>query len=330
VSELDIDSKTWTDGPRIFCFVFDSEYRDRLPVKSDSEVVALYDSISNLLDQEMGWGGKYKRFDGYSIFRFLINRGVSIAKATEMIESEKGYERFKKEIAHKAPSKFTMMFHHEWQFETLVSDIIPALVKKGVKKIKIASFGCSTGEEPYSIAIAAKYTLTQLNASDVDFQVLAIDQCPVALSKVIEAQYSRDDITKVQDIQAVPIEFIKDQITEMGDRTATINKDLRDRVVPHQANFAHGDLGIEKAGIDIACGNGFLFYLKNPDQVIEQGILPLLKTDGYFLCDGLHQVCVEGLKKVEGYYRRQQTSALSSGESSIHLEIVQNGKAKII
>lgn len=114
-------------------------------VKSDSEVITLYNSISKLLDEEMGWGGKYKRLDGYSIFRLLVNRGISIARATEMIESKKGYERFKKEIAHKAPSKFTMMFHYDWQIETLVSEIIPALVKKGVKKIKMASFGCSTG-----------------------------------------------------------------------------------------------------------------------------------------------------------------------------------------
>lgn len=180
------------------------------------------------------------------------------------------------------------------------------------------------------MAITAKYALTQLNASDVDFQVLAIDQCPVALTKVLEAQYSVKEITTEQDIQAVPIEFIKDQITVIGDGLAIINKDLRDRVIPHQANFAHSNLGIEKEAIDIACGNGFLFYLKNPDQVIEQGILPFLKSEGYFLSDGLHVVGAKGIQKVGAYYQRQQPTFLSLKELSKDPEIVQEVKPRVI
>ena len=60
-------------------------------------------------------------------------------------------------------------------FEALENSILPELIRsrQGQKRIKIWSAGCSTGEEPYSIAIALHRAIPQIQ--DWDITVLATD-----------------------------------------------------------------------------------------------------------------------------------------------------------
>lgn len=77
----------------------------------------------------------------------------------------------------------TFFYRHPEQFDYLVDVILPDLLKKkqasGVKSFRIWSAACSTGEEPYTIAIACKlffqchpgYDCT-IYASDINSKVL--------------------------------------------------------------------------------------------------------------------------------------------------------------
>ena len=50
----------------------------------------------------------------------------------------------------------TYFFREKGQIDYLVDKIIPDFIAKGKRSVKILSAACSTGEEPYSIAIALK------------------------------------------------------------------------------------------------------------------------------------------------------------------------------
>jgi chemotaxis protein methyltransferase CheR len=66
------------------------------------------------------------------------------------------------------------------------SDEIPRS-GKGERSIRIWSAGCSTGEEPYSIAIALHKTIQKIE--DWNITILATDINPRALSKAISGIY---------------------------------------------------------------------------------------------------------------------------------------------
>ncbi|MGD0341467.1 MAG: CheR family methyltransferase [Bacteroidales bacterium] len=75
-------------------------------------------------------------------------------------------------------------------FSALTDYILPELIKskkKGERSIRIWSAGCSTGEEPYSIAIALHKTIP--NIEDWNITILATDINPRALSKAVSGIY---------------------------------------------------------------------------------------------------------------------------------------------
>ena len=75
-------------------------------------------------------------------------------------------------------------------FTALTDFILPELIKskkKGEKSIRIWSAGCSTGEEPYSIAIALHKTIQKIE--DLNITILATDINPRALDKAIAGFY---------------------------------------------------------------------------------------------------------------------------------------------
>jgi chemotaxis protein methyltransferase CheR len=76
-------------------------------------------------------------------------------------------------------------------FTALTDHILPELIKskkKGERNIRIWSAGCSTGEEPYSIAIALHKTIQKIE--DWNITILATDINPRVLSKAVTGIYS--------------------------------------------------------------------------------------------------------------------------------------------
>lgn len=74
----------------------------------------------------------------------------------------------------------TYFFREDYQFTALTSGVLPYLARRRQRPIRIWSLPCSTGEEPYSIAIAiledwqdADAHDIEIHASDIDSEVLA-------------------------------------------------------------------------------------------------------------------------------------------------------------
>jgi len=84
-------------------------------------------------------------------------------------------------------------FWREPQVFTALTDfILPELIRsksreQGERSIRIWSAGCSTGEEPYSIAIALHKTIPKIE--DWNITILATDINPRALSKAMKGTY---------------------------------------------------------------------------------------------------------------------------------------------
>lgn len=80
----------------------------------------------------------------------------------------------------------TFFFRDRPQFEALEKHIIPRLAAKGRKNISILSAGCSSGEEPYTLAMVLREQFPQL-----PFSICGIDISDQVISKADSAEYTR-------------------------------------------------------------------------------------------------------------------------------------------
>lgn len=96
-------------------------------------------------------------------------------------------------------TNLTHFFREGHHFNLLTQTIIPDLVKEqpGGKRIRIWSAGCSTGEEPYSVAISVLDALP--NHSQWDIKILASDVDTDVIEKCRTGIYDRNRIDPIED-----------------------------------------------------------------------------------------------------------------------------------
>ncbi len=90
-------------------------------------------------------------------------------------------------------TNLTSFFRENHHFDYLLEKVLPEVKRKRLadKKVRIWSAGCSSGQEPYSIAM----TLNKFGfASDWDVKLLATDLDSEVLKKADAAVYSSNDV----------------------------------------------------------------------------------------------------------------------------------------
>jgi chemotaxis protein methyltransferase CheR len=170
----------------------------------------------------------------------------------------------------------TYFFRHREQIEYLVENILPELRNqyKPDQKIRIWSVGCSSGEEPYSIAILLDKKLKQKQWDQIE--IIASDINKTMIDR------ARQGIYNTYALQQMP-KYDQDKYFQEDTKTGQyhIIQKIKDRVHFHQHNildiFRHGLFDV------IICRNVFIYFNKESKERALQKILYHLKPKGFLI-----------------------------------------------
>ena len=188
-------------------------------------------------------------------------------------------EQIKRLASHLTISE-TYFWREPYVFSALTDFILPRLIKPKKKKdksIRIWSMGCSTGEEPYSLAIALHKTVPEIK--DWNISILASDINPRAIEK------ARSGIYGPWSFRNTP-ELIKGKyFLELTDRKFEIIPEIK-KMVTFSCQSLAGDEIFSSTGhkIDIIfCRNVLMYFTPEWVSKISENIFNSLTEEGWFV-----------------------------------------------
>jgi len=170
----------------------------------------------------------------------------------------------------------TEFFREAEHFDFLKNTVLPEMHQNRNTYFKMWSAGCSTGEEPYTLAMVL-HQFQQLN-NGFDFNISASDVSSAVLNKAITAVY-KEQTVKEMDQSLVKKYFIQGKNEQQN--IFTVNKVLRDKInfslinlVDHY-KFIHNSLDV------IFCRNTLIYFEDQAKREVVKKFIAKLKPGGY-------------------------------------------------
>jgi chemotaxis protein methyltransferase CheR len=120
---------------------------------------------------------------------------ASFAEYCQLVERA-GSEELQ-ELTNAITTNLTSFFRENYHFDQLAAEVLPQVAAKriGTRRVRLWSAGCSTGEEPYSLAIVLREVLAHL--TDWDIKLLATDIDSKVVATAAEGVYAADRFKSV-------------------------------------------------------------------------------------------------------------------------------------
>lgn len=252
-----------------------------------------FDYLLNVLEENAGW--HFTEDDFFVIDKKITNfvREKGYASVEELIDELRLEQKpFINQLVEAMAMLDTSFFRTYALFKQLEESILPYLreYNRGLKKLRVWSAGCSTGQETYSLAIAIKRSL--LNVRDWDIDIIGTDLSSMAINKAQKGTYNKFEIQMGMNARTIINNFHPDKDCWQ------VNDELMEMVQFRQFNLLDEMINPDKFDV-IFCRN--VLYLFRKEQQIE--ILKKLfehQTFGGLLYIGEH----EKLPGIEEFYTK--------------------------
>ncbi len=172
----------------------------------------------------------------------------------------------------------TDFFREPAHFDFLTTQILPEFINSNPnKQLKVWSAGCSSGEEPYTLAMVLnEYAV---NTQPFNYTITATDLSTQVLNKAITAVYSEERIAGIP-LQLKRKYFLKSKDPQK--KTVRVIPQLRNKVNISRLNFIDEVLNISADFDIIFCRNVIIYFDKNTQEKVINKLCEKLKPGGFF------------------------------------------------
>ena len=172
----------------------------------------------------------------------------------------------------------TDFFREPVHFDFLTNDILQNFIKNNPvnKNLKVWSAGCSSGEEPYTIAIVLNEFKQKVPG--LNFSITGTDISSQILQKAASAIYKEDRIINI------PLELKRKYFLRSKDReqkTVRVTKELRSYTKYSRLNFMDTSYNLPEMFDVIFCRNVLIYFNRETQEQVINKLCIKLKSGGY-------------------------------------------------
>jgi chemotaxis protein methyltransferase CheR len=241
-----------------------------------------FGKLSSFVSKELGIKMPYPKklmLQGRLQKRLADLRLNSFKEYLDFVFSKKGREVEMVKMIDRITTNKTDFFRESQHFDYLKSMVFPELVSKGYARrtIRIWSAGCSSGEEPYSIAIVMKEFLQ--DHPETDFEIFATDISLSILEKASTAVYSSDRISCIS-TELKKKYFLKSK--DPSEKLVRLVSGIRSKVTFQRMNLMNPYYSVNKEFDIIFCRNVLIYFDHETQQNVITKLASNLKPDGFF------------------------------------------------
>ena len=211
--------------------------------------------------------------------------------------SSDGMEEELNHMIDRVTTNKTDFFREPVHFDYLTRKVLPE-ISRLKRTIMVWSAGCSSGEEPYTLAMV-------LEEFGCNFIILATDISTNVLEQAKLAVYDEERIAPI------PPELRKKYLLTSKDRTkrlCRITPGLRERMKFRRLNFMDDDFGFREPMDIIFCRNVIIYFDKPTQEGLLNKFCNYLSPRGYIFMghsETLHGMDVPLIQVAPTIYRRR-------------------------
>jgi chemotaxis protein methyltransferase CheR len=233
-------------------------------------------------------------------------RDLSLPSYSQYCDYLFGNKGIREEIPHLidvVTTNKTDFFREPGHFDFLVEKALPELAEGlAGRTFTIWSAGCSTGEEPYTMAIVlSEYALTH---PGFRFRIMASDISSIVLAKAELGVYTNEVVAPVA--PALRRKYFM-RSREPGSEKVRVVPELRRSVEFRRLNFMDADYGLAEKVCAIFCRNVIIYFDRPTQERILQKLSNCLMPGGYLFvghAETLHDMNLPLTPVAPALYRR--------------------------
>ena len=234
----------------------------------------------------------------------------SLAALVDVLR-QPGAASVKDQVVDAMTTNETSFFRDNHPFDALHKSVIPGLIERraATRCLRIWSAACSTGQEPYSLAMMLKDSFPILGGWKVE--IVATDLSPSVLDRACEGIYSTFEVQRGMPIQMLVRHF------DQQEPNWRIKPELRQMVSFRPLNLLE-DFSVLGQFDVVLCRNVLIYFDQPTKTRILAAIAKRIAADGVLLLGGAESVFglsdafsgLAGLKGVYGHAKPTKPAAL--------------------
>jgi len=219
-----------------------------------------------LLEKRLAKRLQHHKMSSYKDYYYLLRYGRE--KEQELAE-----------VIDALTTNETYFFREEYQLKTLCQEIIPDICKRkeatGKKKLRIWSAGCSSGEEPYTLAMLM---LQQPSLKGWDLEVIGTDISHRVLNIARKGVYSATSFRTTEQV------YLDRFFTPVENDKYRINDEVRDLVTISHLNLFDNQRVALIGKMDVVlCRNVIIYFDLAAKKKVVQNFYDRLHPEGFLL-----------------------------------------------